>query len=196
MFSWRPTCHARAPRSTTSRRRAWFFLLLGGIYTTQEPASIAQAFLPPRDPEAMPPHGPSRSCINTSSLGAKFVKCLSCRLPHLPPTFWLRVTVACPMAHTTPRVSPPSRHSETDFTGTPSETGDLTWVVPGVIGAERSRIVGVFVRAHEPYTHFWHPLSWHESIGQSGKCFTSNTRNPGCRGPGSRISKRREQMWK
>ena len=52
-----PRCHARASRSTTSRRRAWFLLLLGGIYTTQEPASIAQAFLPPRDPEAMPPHG-------------------------------------------------------------------------------------------------------------------------------------------
>ena len=86
-----PRGHARASRSTTSRRRAWFLLLLGGIYTTQEPASIAQAFLPPRDPEAMPRSRPSRSFINTSSLGVKFVKCLSCRLPHLPPTFWLRV---------------------------------------------------------------------------------------------------------
>ena len=87
----RSTCHARASRPTTSRQRAWFLLLLGGIYTTQELASIAQAFLPPRDPEAMPRSRPSRSFINTSPLGAKFVKCLSCRLPHLLLTFWLCV---------------------------------------------------------------------------------------------------------
>ena len=37
-------------------------------------------------------------------------------------------------------------------------------------------------------------LSWHESLGRAGKCF--NTRNPGCRGAGSRISNRREQTWK
>ena len=51
--------------------------------------------------------------------------------------------VACPMAHTTPRASPPSRHSQADFTGTPSETSNLTWVVPGVIGAESSCSWGV-----------------------------------------------------
>ena len=56
MFSWRPTCHACTSWWTMSRRHAWFVLLLGGIYTTQKPASIAQAFLPPCDPEAMPPH--------------------------------------------------------------------------------------------------------------------------------------------
>ena len=52
--------------------------------------------------------------------------------------------VACPMAHTTPCASPPSRHSQADFTGTPSETGDLTWVVSGVIGAERLHSWGVW----------------------------------------------------
>ena len=57
MFSRRPTWHARASRSTTSRRRAWFLILLGGIYTTQKPASIEQAVLPQRDPEALPLHG-------------------------------------------------------------------------------------------------------------------------------------------
>ena len=38
------------------------------------------------------------------------------------------------------------------------------------------------------------PLTWHESLGQAEKCF--NTRNPDCRGAGSRISNRREQTWK
>ena len=72
MFSWRSTCHARASRSTMSRRRVWFLILLGGIcITTQEPASIAQAVLPPHEPEAMPQRRPSRGFVNTSSLGAK-----------------------------------------------------------------------------------------------------------------------------
>ena len=52
--------------------------------------------------------------------------------------------VACPMAHTTPRASPPSRHSQADFTRTPSETGDLTRVVSEVIGAERLHSWGVW----------------------------------------------------
>jgi len=130
-----PRGHARASRSTTSRRRAWFLLLLGGIYTTQEPASIAQALLPLRDPEAMPRSRPSREfhqyIVARSSTRQVFV------LQASSPTSDL--LVACPMAPTTPRASPPSRHSQADFTRTPSETGDATWVVSGVIGAERLR---------------------------------------------------------
>ena len=41
-------CHACTSRLTMSRRCAWFLLLLGGIYTTQKPASIEQAFFSPR----------------------------------------------------------------------------------------------------------------------------------------------------
>ena len=52
--------------------------------------------------------------------------------------------VACPMARKTPRASPPLRHSQADFTGTPSETGDLTRVVSEVIGAERLHSWGVW----------------------------------------------------
>ena len=48
------------------------------------------------------------------------------------------------MARKTPRASPPLRHSQADFTGTPSETGDLTRVVSGVIGAERLHSWGVW----------------------------------------------------
>ena len=140
MFSWRPTCHARASRSTTSRRRAWFLLLLGGIYTTQEPASIAQAVLPPREPEAMPRSRPSREfhqyIVARSSISQVFV------LQASSPTSDL--LVACPMARKTPRASPPLRHSQADFTGTPSETGDLTRVVSEVIGAERLHSWGVW----------------------------------------------------
>ena len=160
MFSWRPTCHARASRSTTSRRRAWFVLLLGGIYTTQEPASIAQAVLPPREPEAMPRSRPSRGFVNTSSLGAKFLKCLSCRLPHLPLTFWLRVRWPirphAPLPHRAIR-RPISQ-------GPPVRPAIQPGSFLGLLGP-RGPVVGLFVRAHEPDTHFRHPLSWHESTG-------------------------------
>ena len=55
---------------------------------------------------------------------------------------------ARPMRRTStspPPISPsPSRISEADFTGTPSETGDLTRVVSEVIGAERLHGWGVW----------------------------------------------------
>ena len=147
MFSWRPTCHARASRLTTSRRRAWFLLLLGGTYTTQEPASIAQALLPLRDPEAMPRSRPSREVhqyiVARSSTRPVFVLQASSPICDL--------LAACPMACKTPRAPAPSRHSQADFTGTPSETGDVTWVVPWVIGAERPHSWGVWTCTRARY---------------------------------------------
>ena len=140
MFSWRPTCHARSSRSTTSRRRAWFLILLGGIYTTQEPASIARAVLPPREPEAMPPHGHLGQHTHAGFLRS--------HRPtgsfHLPVGLNLVPSGARPMRRTSTSPPPPSRISEADFTGTPSETGDLTRVVSGIIGAERLHSWGVW----------------------------------------------------
>ena len=58
---------------------------------------------------------------------------------------------ACPMARKTPRAPAPSRHSQADFTGTPSETGDVTRVVPWVIGAERPHSWGVWTCTRARY---------------------------------------------
>ena len=51
---------------------------------------------------------------------------------------------ARPMRRTSTSPPSPSRISEADFTGTPSETGDLTRVVSEVIGAERLHSWGVW----------------------------------------------------
>ena len=51
---------------------------------------------------------------------------------------------ARPMRRTSTSPPSPSRISEADFTGTPSETGDLTRVVSGIIGAERLHGWGVW----------------------------------------------------
>ena len=123
---------AHTPPKSQRRLRKHFFLCV-----TQKPCHEA---------------GHLGSFINTSSLGVKFVKCLSCRLPHLPPTFWLRVRWPirphAPLPHRAIRrpISP----------GPPARPATSPGSFLGLLGP-RDPVVGVFVRVHEPDTHFRHP---------------------------------------
>ena len=75
---------------------------------------------------------------------------VSCEATDLQGLSYVRVQLnlvpsgARPMRRTSTSPPSPSRISEADFTGTPSETGDLTRVVSGVIGAERLHSWGVW----------------------------------------------------